>query len=240
LDRNPKPSREVFQGWTGDGDPFMAADGTDRSSITMGGEDPSFAEFIRRVRKGDEQAAKDLVERFEPAIRRAVRVRLRDPGLRRLIESVDICQSVFASFFVRTALGQFELDSPDKLIRLLAAIARNKVAFQANRERAARRDHRRINRGAVLGDCPAPGSTPSEQLAARELVQEARKRMTADELRLLELRELGHGWARIATELGGRPDALRIRLARAVARITRELGLDEGPDDGETALDASS
>ena len=55
--------------------------------------------------------------------------------------------------------------------------------------------------------------------------------MTPDERRLLEWREQGREWAEIAREFGGRPDALRVRLARAVARIARELGLDEGPDD---------
>src|SRR5262249_37776641 len=157
--------------------------------------------------------------------------RLRDPRLRRLVESVDICQSVLASFFVRTSLGQYDLQSPDKLIRLLVTMARNKVARQANREYAARRDPRRISQAGMLEDCPAPGSSPSQQLSARELVQEARRRMTADELRLLERREQGLEWSEIATELGGRPDALRVRLARAVARISRELGLDEGPDE---------
>ncbi len=87
----------------------MGADHPDRSSITAGDGEYSFAEFIRRVRAGDERAAMDLVERYEPSIRRAVRVRLRDPRLRRLIESVDMCQSVFGSFFVRTALGQYDL-----------------------------------------------------------------------------------------------------------------------------------
>jgi RNA polymerase sigma factor (sigma-70 family) len=209
----------------------MAVDCPDRPPPAEGGEDNSFAEFIRRIRAGDEQAAMDLVVRYEPAIRRAVRVRMRDPRLRRLVESVDICQSVFASFFVRTSLGQYDLDSPDKLIRLLATIARNKVACQANREHAARRDQRRISAGATLADCPAPGSSPSQQLAARELVCEARKRMTVDELRLLDRREQGLEWAEIAQEFGGRPDALRVRLARAVARITKELGLDEGSDE---------
>jgi RNA polymerase sigma-70 factor (ECF subfamily) len=207
----------------------MGVNHPDRPSTTSGGEGPSFAEFMRRIRAGDERAAVELVERYEPAIQRAVRVRLRDPRLRRLIESADICQSVFASFFVRTALGQYDLDSPDQLLRLLTTIARNKLACQANRERADRRDHRRITPGAVLGDYPASGSSPSQHLAARELVQEARRRMTPEEQQLLKRREQGRGWAEIAAELGGSPDALRMRLARAVARITRELGLDEGP-----------
>ncbi len=38
----------------------------------------------------------------------------------------------------------------------------------------------------------------------------------------------GGSWAEIAAELGGTPDARRVRLARGVARITRQLGLDEG------------
>jgi RNA polymerase sigma factor (sigma-70 family) len=208
----------------------MGADGIGRRTATLGGEEPSFDEFMKRVRGGDEKAAMELVERYEPAIRRAVRVRLRDPRLRRLLETVDICQSVFASFFVRTSLGQYELENPDKLVRLLVTIARNKVAHQANREHAACRDQRRINAGADVRDCAAPGGTPSRQLAARELVDEARRRMTADELLLLERRQAGLGWAEIAGEFGGTADGQRVRLARAVARISRELGLDGGPD----------
>jgi RNA polymerase sigma-70 factor (ECF subfamily) len=194
-------------------------------------QDLCFSGFIRRVRAGDERAAAELVERYEPAIRRVVRVRLRDPRLRRLIEPVDVCQSVFVSFFARAARGQYDLGSPDQLLRLLATIARNKLARQANRERAARRDQRRINPGAVLEDCPAPGNSPSRQLADRELVEEARRRMSPEELRLLEWRGQGLSWAEIAAEQGGSADALRVRLVRAIARITRMLGLDEGPDE---------
>ena len=197
----------------------------------MGADDFSFDQFMQRLRAGDETAALEVVKRFEPAVRRAIRVRLRDPRLRRIVETVDICQSVFASFFVRTSLGQYDLQTPEKLAGLLVAIARNKVAHQANRERAACRDQRRINPGAVVAECADPGPTASRQLAARELVFEARRRMTADELVLIDLREQGAGWKEIADELGGSPDAQRVRLARAVARVSKELGLDDAPDE---------
>jgi RNA polymerase sigma factor (sigma-70 family) len=188
---------------------------------------PTFSEFIRRVRNGDERAAVQLVERYGPTIRRAVRVRLRNPRLQRLIESVDICQSVFASFFVRTALGQYDLDHPDQLLKLLTTIARNKLALQERRERAVRRDAGRINGAVTVENCPAPASSdPSRQLAARELLDEARQRLTPNELGLLDRRCQGLGWAEIGAELAGNPDALRIRLARAVARVTRELALE--------------
>src|SRR5215468_1887286 len=105
--------------------------------------DDQFADLIRRVRAGDEDAAAELVRRYEPSIRRVVRVHLRDPRLRRVLDSTDVCQSVLASFFVRANLGQYELDTPDSLLRLLAAIARNKVTNQALKHQADCRDYRR-------------------------------------------------------------------------------------------------
>ena len=43
----------------------------------------SFRDLIGRVRRGDEGAAAEVVRRYEPAIRRAVRLRLTDARLRR-------------------------------------------------------------------------------------------------------------------------------------------------------------
>src|SRR5438309_59897 len=113
-------------------------------------EAASFGELIGRVRAGDARAAAEVVERYEPTLRRAVRLRLRrDPRLCRLLDSVDVCQSVLASFFVRAALGQYDLSTPEHLVKLLAAIARNKVINQAKKQRAARHD-------------PGPGAAPAE------------------------------------------------------------------------------
>src|SRR5206468_9976043 len=58
-------------------------------------DESSFADLIGRVRAGDGRAAAELVRRYEPAVRVAVRVRLTDPGLRRVLDSMDVCQSVF-------------------------------------------------------------------------------------------------------------------------------------------------
>src|SRR5437868_13055213 len=102
-------------------------------------EDVSFTDLVRRVRGGDGAAAAELVRRYEPALRAAIRVRLTDPHLRRVLDSTDVCQSVLANFFVRAAAGQFDLDRPEQLLGLLATMARNKVTNLALRERAARR-----------------------------------------------------------------------------------------------------
>src|SRR6516162_7519754 len=102
-----------------------------------------FHDLIRRVRAGEEEAATELVRRYESHIRRAVRIRL-DPRLGRMFDSMDICQSVLASFFVRAALGQYQIDTPQQLLKLLAAMARNKLNNAANKQKAGRRDYRRI------------------------------------------------------------------------------------------------
>src|SRR4051812_1304294 len=105
---------------------------------------PDFAEFLRRIRAGDEQAAAELVRRYEPIVRREVRLRLADAGLGRVVDSVDICQSALGSFFVRAAAGQYDLDQPAQLLGLLVAMARNKLAAAARKQRAQRRDARRL------------------------------------------------------------------------------------------------
>src|SRR5437588_9387218 len=106
-------------------------------------DDNAFADLIRRVRAGDELAAAELVKRYEPAIRLEVRLRLGDTRLRRVFDSMDVCQSVLASFFVRAASGQYELEAPTDLLKLLVVMTRRKVAHQARKQRAGRRDHRR-------------------------------------------------------------------------------------------------
>jgi RNA polymerase sigma-70 factor (ECF subfamily) len=190
-------------------------------------QDQAFMDLVGRVRAGDGQAAAELVRRYEPAIRLAVRARLTDPALRRLLDSLDVCQSVLASFFVRAAAGQFHLDGPGQLLKLLEGMARNKLLRQAERQGAARRDYRRLDRvGPGDGHVLDPGPSPSQVVANRELWQQFHSRLTAEERRLADGRAAGRSWPEIAAEVGGRPDALRMQLNRALDRVTRELGLD--------------
>jgi RNA polymerase sigma-70 factor (ECF subfamily) len=191
-------------------------------------EEASFRDLIRRVRAGDVQATGDLVRRYEPTIRLVVRRRLTSPGLRRLFDSMDICQSVLASFFVRAALGQYELDTPDQLLRLLAVMARNKLHNQALHQRAARRDYRRLRQGDPdEGEFIDPHGGPSQVVADQELLHEVRRRLSEEEQRIAELRALGRSWLEIAALVGGTPDGLRMRLQRAIERVSHEIGLTD-------------
>ena len=184
-----------------------------------------FHDLMRRVRAGDDGAAAELVRVYEPAIRRAARVRLADSRLRRLFDSTDISQSVFASFFVRAALGQYELEEPGQLLRLLVTMSRKKFADHVRRQQAARRDYRRVE--AVSPGRTDPRSSPSRAAAAKELLQECHSRLSAGERRLADLRASGGSWEQIAAGEGASAEALRKQLARGLNRVARELGLDE-------------
>jgi RNA polymerase sigma factor (sigma-70 family) len=191
-----------------------------------------FAELIRRVRAGDEDAAAEVVKRYEPEIRRAVRLRLTDPGLRRVLDSMDVCQSVFANFFVRAAAGQFDLEQPEQLLRLLVVMARNKLRDQVSYHHAARRDQRRVEADSAvpLREAPSASPPPCTVLSAREQLEALRVALTPAERELADERALGRDWKSIAAERGERPDTLRKRLSSALNRASRELGLDEVHD----------
>jgi RNA polymerase sigma factor (sigma-70 family) len=187
----------------------------------------SFDELLARVRTGDQDAATELVRIYEPTIRRIVRLRLANAPLTALLDSTDICQSVMASFFVRINLGQYTLDTPEQLIKLLATMARSKLAAQMRREQAQRRDRRRTAAVADDRDFVSVGATPSREVAARDLLDHVARRLSPDERMLVEMRQQGADWAAVAGQLGGSPDALRMKLSRAIDRVARELGVDD-------------
>jgi RNA polymerase sigma-70 factor (ECF subfamily) len=191
-----------------------------------------FRALIRKVRAGDEDASREFVSTYEPAIRRAARIRMLDPRLAPLLDSMDIMQSVFASFFVRASLGQYELDKPEQVLALLVSMSRKKLADHARRQAAARRDYRRTRSMQGRSQPPAAGDAdPAHQLATAELVAEFRRRFSPEESDLAQQRANGESWEAIAAARGESAEALRKKLERAVNRISQDLGLAEGAEE---------
>src|SRR5262245_3947774 len=190
-----------------------------------------FLGLIQRVRSGDQSAATELVQRYEPLIRRQVRLQLEDQRLARLFDSMDVCQSVLASFFVRTAVGEYDLQAPEQLVGLLVKMARNKLASAARQATRQRRDYRRQAAGDLdVHAVAAREPSPSRQVAGAELLQRARERLTEEERQIADLRGEDLAWDQIAERLGGNANARRMQLARALERIVAELGLDDETD----------
>lgn len=191
--------------------------------------DESYRNLIAGLRAGDADAAEKLVRRYEDQIRRVIRVRL-GPQLRRAVDSVDVCQSVLAKFFVCAAAGQFDLQRPDQLIRVLVTMARNHITDRARWENAERRDRRRETDAdsVVLREVANAEATPSRIVASRDLLERMRSLLTEAERRVADLRAQGLEWGEIAQALGEKPDAVRKRLQRGLERVLPELGLEEG------------
>jgi RNA polymerase sigma factor (sigma-70 family) len=190
--------------------------------------DRGFADFVRRIRAGDDQAAQELVNRFESLIRREVRLRISGSRVNRVFDSLDVSQSVLANFFARAANGQFELEHPDQLARLLVTMARNKLVSRVRSERRQIRDIRRVTgQPDALDRVADEQPSPSEIVSRKEILERWQALLSDEERQIIDLRNQGLGWDEVAAQLGGSGQARRMQLARGIERLTRQLGIAE-------------
>ena len=189
--------------------------------------DDQFEQLLYGVRRGESEAAFELVRRYESAIRIAVRTHLSDPALRQQFDSVDICQSVLASFFVRAAAGQYDLREPGQLVALLTRMAHNKLAMQVRSQHQQRRDVRRVSSISTTPAMPADKSPgPAQQAVHRDLLSRAYALMDSDVRRMADFRAGGTEWEEIATRLGGTAEARRKQFTRAMDEIAKTLEIE--------------
>jgi RNA polymerase sigma-70 factor (ECF subfamily) len=187
-----------------------------------------FRDLIQRVFSGESEAAEILVRNYEPEIRRVVRFKFRDPRLRRVVDSTDICQSVFAKFFVSAALGQFEIKSPKELVRLLAKMAVNRVIDQHRKQQSQRavvskkQDEYQFG---LQGEVVDQAELPQPVVERDELLGMIKNRLTKQERDISRMRHSGKTWQQISEAIGEPAQVLRKRLERACDRIFTDLGI---------------
>jgi RNA polymerase sigma factor (sigma-70 family) len=190
--------------------------------------DEAFRALVGRVRAGEPEAAEELLRLYEPEVRRFIRLRLTDARLRRSFDSMDIFQSVFVNFFVRVAAGQYDLEEPGQVIRLLVTMARHKIVDHARKP-----SHRLTAEGGarLLEGLAEGGKSPSEIVSEQELLEKVRLQLTDEERDLAEQRASGCSWQEIAAGAGSTPDALRKKLERALDRVCQKLGVGGTSDE---------
>ena len=186
------------------------------------------AEFpivLAKIRDGDADAARELVIAFEPEIRREIRIRMTDPRLRRIVDSIDICQSVQANFFVRYSSGQFDLAHPNQLFRLLTTMAKRKIVDRYRMENTRRMAIESVEQEALNRTNPLNhlDSNPTNAAEQRELLQNTLRSMTDEESRIAELRRAGKSWKQVAELVGSTDQAARKTVSRACLRILKQL-----------------
>jgi RNA polymerase sigma factor (sigma-70 family) len=195
-------------------------------------DQPSFADLVARVQAGDLRAAAELFELYGDTIRRTIRIHMRDPSIRRVVNHSDVYQSVFVEFLQGAALGQCaSLETPQHLLNRFLLMARTKVAECYRRHHAARRDLRRLEPGDGRElEVPARDPSPSQSLKAKDLLEKLRGGLQPDEFELFDLHSQGCSWDEIAERFGESKEALRKRLVRALGRVARELGWEADED----------
>ncbi len=156
-------------------------------------------------RGGDEQAARELFERYADRLVALARRRLGQRMARR-VDAEDIVQSVFRTFFARAKEGQFTIHGQDDLCKLLFRLTVVKTLRQVRHHRAAKRDLGQEVEPA--GDAPAevqpidPEPDPEAVNAFLDQLEHFLRQLRPEERQILELRMQGCGTAEIAKKLG--------------------------------------
>jgi RNA polymerase sigma factor (sigma-70 family) len=166
---------------------------------------PDFHELMDRVLAGSDEAAKELVELYGPAVLRVVRLRLH-AKLRSKFDSDDFVQDVWTSFFADPPrMNTF--DTPEDLALFLTQVARNKV-IDASRHRARSREG--IEDGfcelslddstSPVNELVAPQASPSTAAMSREEWDSLLERQPLVYRRILQLYRAGRSTTAIADD----------------------------------------
>ncbi len=195
-----------------------------------------FIELIERIRRGDADAVRLFMEEYNGAIEREVRFALLDRRLRRVVSESDVKQSVMMRFVVGLWAGKYEFEDPQQVAGLLKVMVRARVADLARHWLAEKRD---LRKNAPLSDpgaaaVPMKQRTPSEIVADAELFGRIEEKLSDEERSILRLRQEGRSWHDLAAAMGKErsPEAMRKRYERSLARVSRELGLDDCDEEG--------
>lgn len=108
----------------------------------------TFSQVMHELQSGNGGAEK-VYERFVTRLIGLAKTRLQN-RFRGHVDPEDVVQSVFRSFFLRHAKGQYAFDGWNSVWALLANITVNKCAGTAVRLEAAKRDVRREVHGAAM------------------------------------------------------------------------------------------
>jgi RNA polymerase sigma-70 factor (ECF subfamily) len=161
-------------------------------------------QFIMRIRAGDEEAARELLRRYEAKVRLVVRRQL-PRLLRSRFDSLDFLQSVWGSFFHRVRTGPTDIEDEPNLVAFLAWAARNKVVDEYRRAASRKQDMRR-EEPLWCGDQPRELmdklESPSQVAEARELLERLQDLVPKDRQRVLELKAEGYSSREIGAQLG--------------------------------------
>jgi RNA polymerase sigma-70 factor (ECF subfamily) len=185
-------------------------------------------------RQGDENAARQIVERYIDRLLVLARRRI-SQRLASRVDAEDIVQSVFRTFFGRVRDGQFVFAEQDDLCKLLVRITLHKTLRQIAFHKAAKRDpaqeteqgdHHRERLLALLDTEPSAEAT----VAFLDQLEHFLGQLKPDERQILELRLQGYSNDEIAAQLGIYDRKIRRAIER-VRAVAEHEGLTPGAEE---------
>src|SRR3954451_24290395 len=172
-------------------------------------DDDDLADLIERVKAGDEAAIRDLIQRFEGAVRTIVRVRL-PQSLRSQFDSMDFVQAVWQSVLTKDGQDLGRFTNARHFRGFLQGVARNKV-FDEHRKRTRTRKYSLqreeplyVRRGDRImpREVAAPDPTPSQDAQAHDRFAQLVAGRSPQETKVVDLRRQGLTFDEIAEQTG--------------------------------------
>jgi RNA polymerase sigma-70 factor (ECF subfamily) len=173
--------------------------------------DRSFADFVARLRRGDDAAAQRLFDRFARRLIALARSRL-DTRLRQKVDPEDIVQSVWKSFFPRQAQGQYDFADWEDLWALLTLITVRKCARWSERFQTGARN---VAAEVTTWDYFDREPAPEEALLLTETIEQVMRGLDKPQCDMLVRRLQGDSVAEISQAVGF--------TRRTVQRLLREV-----------------
>jgi RNA polymerase sigma-70 factor (ECF subfamily) len=183
--------------------------------------------LVHLWRSGDEAAAKELFGRYVDRLVGLARRRISE-RLAGRIDAEDVVQSVFRTFFVRAREGQFTIQDPDDLCRLLARMTVHKTLRKVEHHTAGKRDAGAEERQSEdahqrLADFLDREPSPEAANMFLDELEHFLAKLKPEEQQILELRMQGHSTEEIAEKL----NTYDRKIRRVMERI-RGLAEQEG------------
>jgi RNA polymerase sigma-70 factor (ECF subfamily) len=161
--------------------------------------------FLARIQAGDEDAARELLSRYEAEVRLVVRRQL-PRLLRSRFDSLDFLQSVWGSFFRRVRGGPAEFEDSRHLVAFLARAAKNKVIDEYRRAASQKQDVHREEpiwaEGTRPKELPGEIDSPSEVAQAHEVYGRLKSMVPEERRTIVELKAQGLSSRDIGDRLG--------------------------------------
>jgi RNA polymerase sigma-70 factor, ECF subfamily len=188
---------------------------------------PESKVLVSRWRKGDQDAAKQLFDRYASRLVALARRQISQRLASRL-DPEDVVQSVFRSFFGRVKEGKFRIEEQDDLGKLLVRITVHKTLRKVEYHRAAKRNpSQEVVQGDYAGDDLLQvldrEPTPEAVVAFVDQLDHFLNQLRPEERQILELRFQGYTNGEITKKLG-----IYDRKIRRLIERVRGLAEQEG------------